>query len=174
MGGVLFFDLSPSWCGYCGGDGNGAPTAGAWLCPEFGEDLGAFACYLEDAFGTLIDRFQPAHVGYERPLLLNRDTLLKLRHTYGMGWELERVAMRRGLDYSDLSHRTIKHFTTGDEYAEKRHVYAAMKRLGIDLPPKDEGGHDAGDASGGWLVKMVDLFPAEASPWLAKHRGSLI
>ncbi len=130
---------------------------------------------------ALVGRHDPSAVGYEAPILLPHDHLADLRRIYGLGMELERVCHRIGeergriLPCSEISHRTIKNMATGDQFADKRKVVAAVVAAGFGLPTTDdEGRKDAADAAVGWVLLLDTIDPAAASPWIARFRGSLL
>lgn len=175
MGGVLAFDLAPGLCGYCAGDGAVAPTASAWRFPDYGSDYGALAVSAKHQFKALMDQHQPELVTYEAPILLSRDALDKLRRIYGLGVVLEMACAEWCVPCLEVSHRTIKHRLTGDEYADKATVVRAVKALGVPLPSTvAEGQQDAADAVGAWLIGMNELDGGAASPWIARVGGLLI
>lgn len=185
--GVLSFDLSPSWCGWCFGTGDGPPTAGAFQLPDCGADLGALANELRSAV-MILDQFGPAAVSYEAPILLSHDSLIDLRRIYGLGMVLELICGDLdpenpgaidldgdGIPCGEIDLRRVKAMMTGDTYAKKKLVAAAAEKLGVVLPAKDsEGRLDAGDGVGVWLVHMAEYDPVAAAPFIATLRGSLL
>jgi Holliday junction resolvasome RuvABC endonuclease subunit len=171
--GVLAFDLSPNLCGWA--HVGEQIEAGAFRLLGVVPDLGANALALEAMAEALIQRFDPAMLAYEAPLLLKHDALLKLRVTYGLGMELERIGAVHGLRCEEMDPKRIKGFMTGDAYADKKEVVKAAQRIGVILPPTDEAGRkDAADAVGAGLVCLSVSDPATCGPWLAALRGSLL
>lgn len=175
MASVLFFDLSPSLCGYAYAGTDGRLEAGAFELPALGQDLGGLASALEVRVQILIDRFQPTELGYEAPILLKHDTLLDLRRIYGLGMVLEFIADRESLPCNEVDLKRIKTLMTGDHWAKKPEIVAAAVRLGVALPAKkNEGREDAADAVGGALCALNIIDPQAAAPWIAKLRHGLL
>lgn len=180
-GAILFLDIAPNWTGYCVGDGKSAPVADAWQFPATGDDYGALACHLEDWVRTLVERHEVEICGYESPILRRHDTLHTLRRILSLGVMFEAVCQRIGeergrpLPCKEVDLRIIKNFTTGNQWAEKKDVAAAVTAAGIPLPAAvAQGRHDAADASGGWAVLLSEYDGEAASPWVARFRGGLL
>lgn len=175
MGGVLAFDLSPSICGWCAGDGADTPSASAWTMPEVGSDLGWLVCEMEDQARLLIDVHRPVLVVYEAPILLRHDALLTLRMIYPLGAELERVCRRLEIRCGEVDLRRIKSVLTDNPHADKKDVVKAVLGLGISLPKTvTEGRQDAADAAGAWLIGLMEADPLAAAPWIARLKGTLL
>lgn len=186
MGGALFFDIAPNLTGYCAGDGSGVPTADAWRFPPCGDDFGRLAAHMEDWLRALISTHDPAAVGYESPIHPKpHDKTADCRRILGLGVVLELVVLRVNeererdgrppISCGEVDLRRIKRVTTGDQWAEKKRVAAAVDAAGIPLPATIElGRHDAADAAGGWVILLDEIDPAAASPWLARFTGSLL
>lgn len=173
--GVLAFDLSPELCGWGFAGRDARLEAGGFVLLGVVPDLGAQAAALDAVAEQLITRFDPELLAYEAPLLLRKDTLLKLRHIYGLGMVLERLANAHGLPVQEMDPKRIKAFMTGDPYAKKPRVVASALSLGVALPATDAAGRkDAADGLGAALVALSILDPVAISPWLAKLRGSLL
>jgi Holliday junction resolvasome RuvABC endonuclease subunit len=179
---VLAFDLAPGSSGYCVGDGQGVPTAGAWRFPPLGDDLGALAAHMQDQAGALIREHQPDLVAYEAPILVTKgrhggrsDTLADLRRIYGLGVVLELTCVRFGVRVAEVDLRRVKKVMTGDHQATKSQVVRAAMGLGIPLPTtKDEGREDAADAVGVWMIGLSEVDGSAAAPWLARLGGLLL
>lgn len=182
MAGALFFDIAPNLTGYCVGDGAQAPVADAWRFPNCGADYGALSWELGRWVRALCDRHDPDVMGYETPLLRPHDKLHTLRRTYGLGMEVERLALEIGevrgrpLICKEVDLRQIKNLTTGNPHASKPEVAKAVEAAGIPIIPRtiEDGRHDAADAAGGWVWILDEVDPAAASPWIARFRGSLL
>jgi Holliday junction resolvasome RuvABC endonuclease subunit len=172
-GGVLAFDLSPSWCGWSYIEG-ATFLADSFNLGGVSSDLGAMGRQLTGQVRTLKDRFAPSRISYEAPILKPHDKLATLRCTYGVGMVLETLSAGWGIPCNEVDLRQIKSLTTGDQWAEKKHVAAAIESLGVRLPLKAEGREDAGDAAGCALVTLQRLNPEEADVWLAKIKGWLV
>lgn len=163
---VLFYDLSPGLIGYCGGTGETRPTASAFRLPEFGDDLGAMGVYFSDVVEKHILDFRPGLIGYESPLLVKHDTLLKLRRTYGLGVLLETIATRHDIPTFEKDPKTLKGHLTGNAYASKGDMVEAALLCGIHLPPTiKEGQQDAADGFAGWGLGLHEINPREAAIW---------
>ncbi len=174
MASCLAFDLSPSLCGWAYIDPDRI-EAGAFKLLGVIPNLGAQAVALDAVAEVLIKRFNPDLISYEAPLLLKHDALLKLRHTYGLGMELERLAETRGLPAKEMDPKRIKGMMTGDAYADKKEVVKAALRLGVELPPSDaQGRKDAADAVGAGIVALADFDPQSVARWVAILRNSLL
>lgn len=172
---ILGFDLAPSLSGYCVGDGQGAPVAAAWEFPDCGDDLGALGEHMAQQARALIAEHQPDLVTYEAPILRQTDKLWKLRRIYGLGMALEMTCRAADVPCLEIDLRRIKGVLTGDAFAEKTEVVRAVMRLGVPLPRTDaEGRKDAADAFGCWLIGMMEIDHAAASPWLARIGGCLL
>lgn len=181
MGAVAFFDIAPTLTGYCVGDGDGPPVADAWEFPDFGDDLGALAFHLVEWLRAIVLRYDVDRVAYESPIHKPHDKLWKLRRIYGLGVVLEYACMvignerGRPLPCGETDLRLIKSLTTGDQWADKKLVAAAVAEAGIPLPKTiAEGRHDAADAAGGWVILLSEHDAAAASPWIARFRGTLL
>ena len=172
--GVLGFDLSPSLCGWAFID-EGVIEAGAFGLPQAGADLGTLLAVLEQHFMLLLDRFKPARIGYEAPILLRHDALMTLRRIYGLGMGLEYFSLREGLECNEVDLQRVKAVMTGEAKAPKPLVVKAAQRLGVLLPHTDAlGRKDAADAVGVALEIMRLLHPEIAAPLLAKLNGTLL
>lgn len=170
-GGVLAFDLSPSWCGWSYLQG------ATFLADSFNlggvtSDLGAMGRALTAQVRILRERFDPAHIAYEAPILKPHDALATLRCTYGIGMVLETISAAWGVPCTEVDLRQIKNLLTGDQWAEKKYVAQNIEQLGVALPA--EGRLDAADAAGCALVTLQALAPEEADVWLAKIKGWLL
>lgn len=182
MGAVLFLDIAPKFTGYCVGDGSQAPVADAWSLIRSGDDYGALADELETLVFSVVQHHDVVAAAYESPILRRHDALHDLRRIYGLGMVFEltcrRIAQGRGkpLPCSEIDLRKIKTFATGDPWAEKKDVAAAVVAAGIPLLPRTaaEGRYDAGDAAAGWAILLEDHDPAAASPWISRFRGTLL
>ncbi len=174
-GGVLAFDLSPSLCGWGFAGPGGELCADAFLLPPMGSNLGGIALHLEDMVVTLIDRFLPAQLSYEAPILLRHDSLIDLRRIYGLGMVLEYLAARADIPCGEVDLRQIKNLMTNDPFADKKLVVAAALALGVKLPATDkEGRKDAADALGCALVTLAYTDPLSAAPHIAKLKHRLL
>lgn len=183
-GGVLFFDLAPSLCGYCVGDGLSVPVCSAWEFPPLGTDLGALGRHMAGQARALIRQHRPDRVGYESPILLPHDALADVRRIFGLGMVLEVVCQEdefrqpdgEFLPCGEADLRRMKSIITGNPHAEKPAVAKIISdTLCIPLPRTvEEGRHDASDAASGWLLTMSEFFPEAAAPWLARLGGLLL
>lgn len=171
MPGVLAFDLSPSWCGWSYLQG-AEFLADSFNLGGVSSDLGAMGRALTAQARVLRERFAPAHIAYEAPILLSHDTLATLRCTYGIGMVLETLAGGWGIPCTEVDLRQIKRLLTDDQWAEKKLVAQAVEQLGVALPA--EGRLDAADAAGCALVTVQALDPEAADVWLAKIKGWLV
>lgn len=149
--------------------------AGAFDLPQVGSDYGTLLAVMEQHFTVLLDRFKPARIAYEAPILLRHDTLQTLRRIYGLGVGLEYFALREGIDCNEVDLQRVKAVMTGEAKAPKPLVVKAAQRLGVLLPSTDAlGRKDAADAVGVALEIMRLLHPEIAAPHLAILRGSLL
>jgi len=176
---VSFFDLSPGLVGWCAGTGEVRPVCSAFRLDDHGDDLGAMGVQFSDRLERHITDYQPRLIGYESPLLVRHDTLLKLRRTYGLGVLLETIATRHGIPTFERDPKTLKGALTGNAYASKADMVEAALLAGINLPShKSEGKEDAADAFAGWFLGLREVNKRQAAAWdriiHSKGRGGLI
>jgi len=177
MANLLFLDLSPEWNGWCIGRGRQTPLADAFQLPKCGDDLAALGEAFENHVELLIRNHHPVAIGYESPLLRKHDKLMTLRRTYGLGFFLEQIARRHGIDRKEVDVRKVKQAMTGDSFAEKKHMIAAAISYGIDLPKSGEGRDDAADAAGGAFELMAEFDPDAHAYWqsrVSQRNGALL
>lgn len=176
---VSFFDIATRLTGWCSGTGEVRPEVGAFPFLHVGDDLGALGARFDEFLDIHFERFRPVSVGYETPLLVPTDNLLKIRKIYGMGMILEAACVRRGVPCWERDHRDLKKEATGNSGASKDDMVEVALLAGIDLPPtKAEGREDAADAFFGWKIGIRELNPAEGAKWdritWSKGRGALL
>lgn len=176
--GVLFYDLSPGLVGWCAGTGEVMPDCSAYRLDDFGDDLGGFGLQFSDRTEKHIQTYRPGLIGYESPLLVKHDTLMKLRRTYGLGVLLETIATRHGIPTFERDPKALKGYLTGDAYASKADMVEVALMCGVSLPPiQKEGKEDAADAFAGWGLGLAEVNPREAAKWdsiIRANRGSLL
>lgn len=149
-------DIGITSTGITAGDGFTAPAIDAWQFEDCGADLGrALECFETNLDAMAAER-PPRAVVYEAPLLTKRDfasgRLLVLRKTYAMGAFLELWSRKIGAVCEEASHSALKKRLTGDHQAEKKHMVAMVRRLGLPLPKI--GPQDAADSFAAWLVAL--------------------
>lgn len=160
-----FFDLSPSFAGYCIGSGEAAPEAGAYPFSEYGQDFGKLGLEFWRMLDALHARTGFNVAAYEKPILVvarpngrgpqYTDKLETLQANLGLGFFLETWCEAKGIPCGHETIQAIKKCATGNPNAEKVDVANAMERIGIELPKtKAEGRLDAGDASSGWVLSV--------------------
>lgn len=173
------FDIATRSTGWCAGDGSGRPVLGAFQYQHVNVELGRLAVLWEEDLDRLALRFgKPRVVAYEKPILTPRDTCLPLRKIYGMGMQLERWCLERGVLCVEVSLYDIKLRVAGRKKAEKDElVHVVRDKLQIAVP-EGEQRKDACDAFGAWLCGCVDHYAKEHRPrWdaaLYGQRGALL
>lgn len=176
---VSFFDIASRLTGWCSGTGEVRPECGAFPFRQVEDDLGALGSRFEEFLEIHFERFQPVSVGYESPLLVPTDNLLKVRKIYGMGMILETFCARRRIPCWERDHRELKKELTGSSEASKDDMVEVALLAGINLPAtKAEGKEDAADAFAGWKIGIRELNPALSAKWdrviWSKGRGALL
>lgn len=175
---VSFFDIATRLTGWCSGTGDVRPAVGAFPFRQVDDDLGALGALFREFLRIHFDTYQPTSVGYESPILVPTDSLLKVRKIYGMGMILETECAERGIPVWEKDLRDLKRELTGDPSADKAMMVEAALLAGIDLPPKGEGQDDAADAFAGWLIGIRALNPKASARWdsviWSKGRGGLL
>lgn len=178
---ILAFDLSTRRNGWCAGAGLEIPTAGAFVLPQTGDDIGQMLALLDDQLSGLFDRYQPALAVYESPILpqgAGRSTLMIRRKLFALGAHLEFVCKRRGVQCAEFHLRAIKKELGGSGYASKADMTYAAERLGVKLPETQAAGReDAADAAGLWLLALRHMDPKAAARFdtrLWTGRGALV
>lgn len=171
---TLGYDLAPGICGWAAVSADFI-EAGAFQLPPLGNDLGTLLAVFEQHHVQLEERFCPALVAFESPIMRKWDSLIDVRKIYSLGAFLEYLAIRSGLPVHEVDLRAVKSVMTGDAHADKALVVKAARRLGVILPAKDaEGRKDAADAVGVALETTRLLHPEIAAPFLAILQGSLL
>lgn len=166
-----FFDLSPSFAGFCIGSGEDTPTADAYAFSEYGSEFGELGFEFWKLLDTLHARFGFDTAAYERPILVvarpggkgpqYTDKLETLQANLGLGFFLETWCRAKGIPCGTETIQAIKKCTTGNQHADKKDVAAAIERIGIELPKTKAAGRlDAGDASGGWVLSVRAWNPS--------------
>lgn len=112
---TLFFDLA-RLTGWAAGDQRGVDGWGTFLLPQTYEITPPYFDAAERAISELIDKYKPALIGFESPLLRNRDNVAKLRKLYGLANEVERIADRRGITCREASLGQIRTHFLGKGY----------------------------------------------------------
>jgi len=175
---VSFWDLSPGLVGWCSGTGEVRPVCSAFRLDDHGDDLGVMGLQFSDRVERHIEEYRPGLIGYESPLLVKHDTLMKLRRTYGLGVLLETIAARHGIPTFERDPKTLKGYLTGGAYASKAEMVQVALGCGINLPPKKvDGQEDAADAFAGWGLGLKEVNPREAAKWdniIRANRGGLL
>lgn len=171
---IFAFDIATRCTGWCIGTGETKPEVGFLRYDKVGRDIGALAVAWETDLNSLLQRFgKPTVVVYEEPIKTDRDKVLTLRKTYGMGYGLERWCGRRGILCQEESLWAIKKRLTGNSRADKlAMVDVVQRRLGIPLPTGEER-KDMADAVGVWLTAGVDHHAKQfQGRWDSKLYGS--
>lgn len=176
---VSFFDLATRLTGWCSGTGEVRPDVGAFPFRQVDDDLGALGALFREFLIIHLDRYQPTSVGYESPILVPTDNLLKVRKLYGLGMILETECAERGIPVWEKDLRDLKRELTGNPSADKSEMVEAALLAGINLPAtKAEGREDAADAFAGWLIGIRALNPKASARWdsliWSKGRGGLL
>lgn len=160
-----FFDLSPSFAGWCVGAGDVEPVADAYPFSEYGEEFGELGFEFWRLLDSLHARFGFTVAAYEKPILVvarpngkgpqYTDKLETLQANLGLGFFLETWCRAKGIPCGTETIQAIKKCATGNQHAEKKDVAAAMERIGIELPKTLAAGRlDAGDAAAGWVLSV--------------------
>lgn len=158
-----FFDLSPSFAGYCIGGGESEPEADAYAFSEYGTEFGDLGFEFWRLLDALHVRTGFTVAAYEKPILVvarpngkgpqYTDKLETLQANLGLGFFLETWCRAKGIPCGVETIQAIKKCATGNPNADKADVAAAMERIGIVLPKTKAAGRlDAGDASAGWIL----------------------
>lgn len=177
MGSVLSLDLATRKTGYCAGDGETTPVAGAWLFDQVGADYGRLGGALWFNLDSMALRFPDlALVVVEAPILTKKDKLDTVRKLYGISFVVETwaalVSDRRvkageaPLPCREAGLKQIKRELAGHTGAEKHEMVAAALKCGVALPPTlDKGREDAADAFGGWLMGLRTVNREASGRW---------
>lgn len=177
---ILGLDLGTSKTGWCSGEGDCVPLAGAILLPEIGGDYGTHLRCFEQGIRSIWSRGTPTAVLYESPIILRRDLgrLPWVRGIYGMGTWLEWWCAAHGVPCYEAGLQRIKKELAGFAGAGKDDMVAAALKVGVTLPPSDaKGREDAADAFGAWLLGVRYYAPEHGPEWdrrLFSSRGALL
>lgn len=177
MGSVLSLDLATRKTGYCAGDGETTPVAGAWLFDQVGADYGRLGGALWFNLDSMALRFPDlALVVVEAPILTKKDKLDTVRKLYGISFVVETwvhlYSKRRVLEGGDpllireAGLKQIKRELAGHAGAEKSEMVAAAEKCGVVLPATNAAGReDAADAFGGWLMGLRAVNREASGRW---------
>lgn len=175
---VSFFDTASRLTGWTSGTGECVPECGAFKFPQVDDDLGELGWRFRQAVLLHIDRYRPSAIGYESPLLLPHDDLLKVRKLYGLGFELETICKEKGIPPFEKDCRDLKRELTGNRHASKDDMVHVALKVGLNLPDLVvDGRRDAADSFAGWLLGIRDLNPALSRRWdslIYGRRGGLL
>lgn len=184
---ILCLDLATRLNGWCAGDGSKVPACDAFKLDQHGEDIGAMLAELDAKLCALMDRFSPALVCYEAPILpQNRrkgdggavmGSLLVRRKLMSLGSFVEYRCHMRGVSCAEAGVQAIKRELGGKSHASKDDMVAAALKCGVPLPETEAAGRkDAADAFGIWLLALRHTDKARSAEWdrrLYSSRGAL-
>jgi Holliday junction resolvasome RuvABC endonuclease subunit len=111
---------------------------------------------------VLLDRFEPAALVFEAPILVHKskwskrnDRLEDVARTLAMCGHVEWLCRSRGIVYESVDLRAIKSELAGFARADKTDMVAAAEKIGLPLPASPKRAReDAADAFGAWLLLL--------------------
>lgn len=152
---LLGLDPGSQRMGWCVGNGEEIPEAGAWRFDQAGDDLGLMLRQLHQCLQPMLLTYGVKSVCYEKPILMRHDTLGRLRKTLSLGGHIEWVCDDLGIECSEVKIQDVKRELAGKAFAEKDAMVKAAQQLGVSLPTaKADGREDAADALGVWLLLL--------------------
>jgi hypothetical protein len=145
---TLFFDTS-SHTGWAFGGGGQKVRWGSFTLSRSYDAVAPFLAQAKAHIEARVLRFAPDQIGFEAPLLMQRDNPMRLRKLYGLAIKVEEVAFESGIPCVEASLGNIRTHFLGKGYPRKSKdvkakVVAKCKSLGWAVTSNDEADALAG------------------------------
>lgn len=149
---IIGWDLATRLCGWCAGEGDRIPTAGAFELFDR-KELGPLGAEFQGNVMRIHRRFPATHWFIEWPLLTPHDALWTLQRLYGVSFLLFTLAEKLGVVAEGVDYDEAKREFGGKRTSTKDHMVFVARKMGVVLPEtKDAGQEDAADATAVWKV----------------------